>query len=312
MPLKTTKQIPKKRLAPPLKYHGGKHYLAARIVELMPRHMHYVEPFFGGGSVLLARDPNDRRFWVSADGGHRGVSEVVNDLNGRLVNLWRVLRGEDTFPRFLRQVEAMPLSRAEWEAARDTEPDPDPVADAVAFFVLCRQSLAGRREGFTSITRTRTRRAMNGNASEWLGAVEGLAAVHDRLRRVVIENMQAVDLIRREDTPTTLFYCDPPYLHEARAGGREYGAFEMTKADHRKLLSVLLQCKGKVMLSGYPSALYDTVLSDWTRHVFELPNNAAGGRNKRRMTEVLWCNFDPGSERVVKAGASGAPRYRKR
>jgi DNA adenine methylase len=153
------------RLTPPLKWHGGKHYLAPKIVGLMPPHLHYVEPYFGGGSVLLARDPADPRLW---DGDDRGVSEVANDLDGRLANFWRVLRGPDTFERFRRAVEAVPLSRTEWEAARGHVPSGDPVADAAAFFVLCRQSLAGRMRGFTSLTRNRTRRGMNGNASECL------------------------------------------------------------------------------------------------------------------------------------------------
>jgi DNA adenine methylase len=274
---------------PPLKWHGGKHYLARRIVDLMPPHIHYVEPFFGGGSVLLARDPEgEPSLWVSP---HQGVSEVVNDLNGRLVNFWRVLQGEATFQQFRRIVEAIPLARAEWESAHDHTYRGDPVEDAVAFFVDCRQSLAGRMRGFTAPTRTRTRRRMNGNVSEWLTAVDGLPAVHARLRRVFIENLPALDLIRREDGPGTLFYCDPPYLHETRTSPEAYGHHEMTEADHVKLLSVLRDCKGKVMLSGYPSNLYDTELKGWARHDFELPNNAAGGDAKRRMTECLWCNF---------------------
>src|ERR1035438_8495485 len=90
-------------LTPPLKWHGGKHYLASRIVGLMPRHLHYVEPYFGGGAVLLTRDPNDPALWLSP---HKGVSEVVNDINGRLVNFWRILRSEADFPRFLRMAQA--------------------------------------------------------------------------------------------------------------------------------------------------------------------------------------------------------------
>src|SRR6516165_8580433 len=92
------------RPTPPLKTHGGKHYLASRIVALMPPHKHYAEPFAGGLSVLLAKDPE-------------GVSEVVNDIDGRLTNFWRVLQGEETFARFRRQVEAIPLSRPEWDDA---------------------------------------------------------------------------------------------------------------------------------------------------------------------------------------------------
>jgi DNA adenine methylase len=132
---------------------------------------------------------------------------------------------------------------------------------------------------------------MNGNASEWLSAVEGLADVHARLRPVVLENMPAVQLIRREDGPGTLFYCDPPYPHPTRTAKKVYGAFEMTEADHAELVAVLLACKGKVMLSGYPSALYDRELADWNRHAFDIANHASGSKTKGRETEVLWCNF---------------------
>jgi DNA adenine methylase len=79
----------------PLKWHGGKNYLAKRIVELMPRHLHYVEPFLGGGAVLFARDPEDPDLWLAP---HKGVSEVVNDIDKRLYNFWQVLRDPELFP----------------------------------------------------------------------------------------------------------------------------------------------------------------------------------------------------------------------
>jgi len=263
----------------PLKWHGGKYYLASRIVRLMPPHLHYVEPFAGGMSVLFARNPE-------------GTSEVVNDLNGRLTNFWRVLQDPKLFARFRRRVEAIPLSRTEWEAAHDHVSQGDAVAGAAAFFVDCRQSRSGLMERFTSITRGRTRLGMNGNVSEWLSAVDGLPEVHLRLRRVLVECLPAVDLIEREDGPETLFYCDPPYVHETRTTTTSY-EHEMTTEDHERLLASLRSCKGRVMLSGYPSDLYDSALRDWTRYVFEVPNHSAGGRKKAQKTEVLWCNFPP-------------------
>src|SRR5689334_22914689 len=93
-------------LTPPLKWHGGKSYLARRIISLMPPHLHYVEPFAGGSAVLLAKEPD-------------GVSEVVNDLNGDLTNFWRVLQDAEAFTRFSRVVENMPFSEFEWRDARD-------------------------------------------------------------------------------------------------------------------------------------------------------------------------------------------------
>ena len=222
---------------------------------------------------------------------HKGVLEVVNDINGRLINFWRVLRSEELFPKFIRMAQAIPLACAEWESAHaHVQAGNDPVADALAFFVDCRQSRSGLMKAFTPVTRSRTRRQMNGNVSEWLSAVDGLPDVHSRLRHMLIENIPAVDLILREDAPGTLFYCDPPYLHETRTATAAY-AFEMAEADHCALLDVLRQCKGKVVLSGYPSVLYDRSLPDWNRHTFDLPNNAASGKEKQRETEVLWCNF---------------------
>jgi DNA adenine methylase len=271
----------------PLKWHGGKFYLAARIVGLMPPHLHYVEPFFGGGAVLLARNPNDSALWISEQ---KGVSEIVNDLNGTLINFWRVLQKPEDFERFRRTVEAIPMAKAEWQKAHEHVLGQDSVANAVAFFVDCRQSRSGLMNSFTAITRNRIRRGMNGNVSEWLSSVDGLPEIHSRLRRVLIEQMPAIDLIRREDTPATLFYCDPPYVHETRTSTEAY-AFEMTEKDHRELLAVLIECRGKVMLSGYSSPHYDSMLKNWNRHAFDLPNNAAAGDKKRRMTEVLWCNF---------------------
>jgi DNA adenine methylase len=276
-----------RRLTAPLKWHGGKSYLAQPIIALTPPHLHYGEPFFGGGAVLFARDPDDQGFWLPP---HKGVSEVVNDINGRLINFWRVLKDPEVFDRFKRTVDCIPMSRDEWQSAHEHTYGKDPVADAVALFVDCRQSRAGCMTSFTATTRNRTRRHMNGNVSEYLGAVDGLPLVHDRLRRVLIENKPAIDFIMAEDTPGTHFYCDPPYLHETRVSTNAY-AFEMTEQNHRDLLDTLRQCKGTVMLSGYPSELYDSVLRDWNRHEFDLPNNAAGGKTKRRMIEVLWCNF---------------------
>jgi DNA adenine methylase len=100
----------------------------------------------------------------------------------------------------------------------------------------------------------------------------------------------AIEVIRQQDGPRTLFYLDPPYEHETRAA-RDVYSFEMTNADHRELLALLQTVQGKVMLSGYSCSWYDAALADWTRHTFDLPNNAAGGKQKDRETEVLWCNF---------------------
>jgi DNA adenine methylase len=264
------------RTSPPLKWHGGKWYLAPRIVALMPPHTHYVEPYAGGLSVLLAKDP-------------AGVSEVVNDINGDLSNFWRVLQHVESFEDFRRTLEAVPFSEAEWRDACQNVGG-DAVRRAVRFFIQCRQSLAGRMDCFAPLSRTRTRRGMNEQASAWLSAVDGLQAVHARLRRVAVLNRDALDVVRQQDGAATLFYLDPPYLGETRACGDVY-AHELTPKAHAELLDVIVACEGRVMLSGYPSKMYADRLRGWSRHEFVLPNQAAGGKRKRSMTEAVWCNF---------------------
>lgn len=264
------------RISPPLKWHGGKYYMADKIVAMMPPHIHYVEPYAGGLSVLLAKS-------------YEGISEVVNDLNGDLTNFWRVLQNEESFRKFHRRLEAIPFSEREW-ISDGVEEGSDLVTKAVSFFVLCRQSLAGRMDAFASLSRTRTRRGMNEQASAWLNAVEGLPLVHARLKRIVVLNRDALEVIKQQDGKDTLFYLDPPYLPETRASKDVY-QYEMTKEQHLKLLKMVKKCRGRVMLSGYRSEMYSDELCDWYQHEFTVPNQAAGGDTKRKMVEVVWCNF---------------------
>lgn len=268
------------RIVPPLKWHGGKSYLARKIVEMMPPHIHYVEPYAGGLAVLLVKDPE-------------GFSEVVNDLNGQLCNFWNVLRDTSLFDGFYRMAQATPFSEQVWRQAHDAlqgEAECTNVERAFWFFVTCRQSLAGRMDTFAPLSKTRMRRNMNEQASAWLNAVDGLPRVHARLKHVAILNKPALDVLVQEDGVKTLFYCDPPYLHETRADRDTY-EHEMSEKEHESLLRTLIEVKGKVMLSGYHLRLYDSILGKWNCHDFELPNNAAGGKKKRRMIEALWCNF---------------------
>src|SRR4029077_18273420 len=139
---------------------------------------------------------------------------------------------------------------------------------------------------FAPLSKTRTRRGMNEQASAWITAVDGLPAVHERLRRVVILNKPAADVIRAEDSPGTLFYCDPPYLKETRTAPDVY-AHEMTAEQHGELLARLARIKGKFLLSGYRSEMYDhwADANDMNRHDFEIDNKAAGGKEKRKMIE---------------------------
>lgn len=285
-------------LTAPLKWHGGKAYLADWILSHAPPrvknpnapaaddpgYLHYVEPFAGGLQVLLANDPE-------------GISEVVNDLNGGLINFWRCMASVDGFARMQRAMEATPFAKQIYEEAvrgeiklRD-DPDGD-WRQAVAFFVQCRQSLSGRMKSFSGITKTRTRRGMNNEVSAWLSAIEGLPAVHERLKRVLILNDKATHVIESQDGPRTWFYLDPPYLHSTRATPSVY-EHEMSEAEHAYLLDLLGGIKGRFALSGYPSRLYEEAAErcGWRCVRKEIANHSSGAKVKRTEVECLWMNY---------------------
>ena len=276
----------------PLKWHGGKSYLADWIISLMPRHLHYVEPFGGGLAVLLAKNPFDPRHQWGKKSFERGCSEVVNDLNKELINFWKVMQSEGAFKQFQRIVEATPFAQSEWKEAglRMVPRSELDVQAAVAFFVRCRQSRAGGFRTFAPLTRNRTRRCMNEQASAWLNSVEGLVDVHERLNRVVVLCDDALKTIEQQDGERTLFYLDPPYVHSTRSATDAY-QYEMDETAHVELLATVQQCQGHVMLSGYPNELYDRILHNWNRHDRKIDNKVSSSSTKRIMTESLWSNF---------------------
>lgn len=294
-----------------LKWHGGKAYLADWIIGHFPARcknpnspapddsgwLHYVEPYFGGGSVLFANDPT-------------GISEVANDLNFQLSNFWYVLADVDMFHRFKRIVDAMPFSGAMWDKAKEHQTEDCIQAGmgvaidktwssemlveaATSFFVHCRQSMSGRMASFAPLTRNRTRQGMNEQVSAWLSCVEGLPEAHGRMRRVAVLNMPAVKVIRQQDGPRVLHYLDPPYLHKTRKTTKEYGKHEMSDDDHRELLETLTQIKGRFILSGYPSKLYDEFAKrhGWNTDVKRIDNKSSKAADKELKDETLWMNF---------------------
>jgi DNA adenine methylase len=264
------------QIRPPVKWHGGKWYLKNRISELFPVHHTYVEPFGGAASVLLNKAMSQ--------------IEVYNDLDKRITRLFRVLR--DRGDELHRALTLTPYSECEFDhvTASNGDSPEDDVELARRDFVRWRQSIGGRGEGF-SYTLHRVRRGMADVVSGYLSAIDDeLPKIIERLRSVQILDRPAIEVIQRYDTEQTLFYCDPPYMPETRtSGGYEV---DMTADDHRQLIDVLLRCKGKVVLSGYPSPLYDELFSTWRVVTFDVANHAASGESKKRQTECLWMNWN--------------------
>ncbi len=261
----------------PVAWYGGKYYLARWIIELLPDHRVYVEPYGGMANVLLKKHPSE--------------VEIFNDLDGRVVNLFRVLRDQDKFEELKRLAELTPYSREQFAELCEVPEPTDPVEKAYWFFVRCRQARGGI--GMSNITAnawatsTRTRRGMPEPISKYLSALDGLSDVADRFRRVMVESLPAIELIKKYDGPEVLFYCDPPYLSSTRHGGKAATYHvEMTDADHEALLLQLQKCVGKVVLSGYPSPLYDRLLSNWRR--VERPMKVQFSNSGADRLEVLW------------------------
>ena len=278
----------------PIKRHGGKSYLADWIIPLMPPRvrnpnkpasndsgwLHYVEPYFGSGAVLFSLDPE-------------GISEVVNDLDLELTNFWHVLQSPELFLALDQRLRNTPCSQIEFERACNEYGQGDPVERAAKFFVRNRQSRQALGSCFATTTRSRTRRGMNDLPSAWQSAIDGLAEFHERLQRVVILREEACEVIHKQDGIRTLSFLDPPYLHETRSTNSEYGQYEMAEPDHRRLLETLAGIKGRFLLSGYHSRLYDEFAAElgWACHEREVDLKSSSKKKKERRTECVWTNY---------------------
>lgn len=251
-----------------LNYPGAKWVMADRIVSLMPPHRSYLEPFFGSGAVLFHKPPS--------------AIETVNDIDGDIVNFFRVLREQ---PDDL--AEAISLT----PYARDVFNDAHENRGTTAFDRAYRFAIRSKMgHGFKTYTRTGWKMDVAGRegayaVGNWNRMPKDLIAAAKRLKDVQIENRPALDLIKRFNYDNVLIYADPPYLLQTR-GGKQY-RHEMTEQDHLDLLDALKQHRGTVILSGYPSDLYDRYLRGWSRIASKSYNQNADPR-----TEVLWCNFE--------------------
>lgn len=262
-------------MKPPFPYYGGKQLLAERIVSLLPAHEHYVEPYAGSLAVLLAKP--------------RATFETVNDLDGRLVNFWRMLRER---PDDLARVCALtPHSRAEHAGVLDAADGevPDDLEQARRTFVLLTQGQSGgtsRRTGWRYFANpVGSTFSMPQYLEAYLGRFAGVAG---RLAGVSLECRPAVEVITRYGRhPGALVFADPPYVLSARksVGYR----CEMADDDHREMAAALRGCAGTVVLCGYASELYDGELfPDW--HRVEFAAGTGNGGQWRDRTEVLWSN----------------------
>lgn len=262
-------------------WYGGKYSHLDWLLPLLPPSIHYCEPFGGSAAVLINREPSP--------------VETYNDIDGQVVNFFGVLR--DQKDALIEAIGLTPFAKEEFiKAFSEPQENLSNLEKARRFFILARQVRTGLAQkasaGRWAHCLLTSRAGMAGAVSRWLGSIEDLPEIAQRLLRVQIESGTAIDVIERYDSKDTLFYCDPPYPHDSRGDKNAY-AYEMTDDEHRKLARVLHNVKGKVALSSYHCDLMDALYSDW-QHV-EAPEKICHSVKQARK-EVLWVNYDPFKE----------------
>lgn len=267
---------PKKVIA--FGWYGGKFSHLDWLLPQLPDCFHYCEPFAGSGAVLLNRKPSS--------------VETYNDIDGEVVNFFRVLREEKE--NLIEKIALTPFSREEFGLACELNPNITNLERARRFYVRARQVRTGLAQtasiGRWANCKNTSRAGMSGVVSRWLGGVEQLQYIADRLLRVQIENRPAMDVIKLYDSNETLFYCDPPYIHSTRGDTKSY-RFEMDNYDHELLAEVLNKVKGLVALSNYDCDLMDKLYppKKWKK-IFAPKKTIHSTKDLRQ--EVLWVNYD--------------------
>ena len=272
-----------KRLRSPIIWVGGKGNMAAKLLKLMPEHKIYVEPFGGGASLLFAKEPSS--------------VEVYNDLDERLYDLFIVLSNPKMFEKFYRRVALLPHSRQMFNRYHDIwDKINDRVERAARWYYVIRHTFGGfyaPNKKCWAYSINCSSRGMSALTSKWLSTLEMLPEIHERLQRVQIEHNDFQKIFEVYDTPDTLFYADPPYVLSTRKDVRY--KCDMTNKEHRKLIHILLNLKGKVMLSGYECDLYKLLVKRSWRLVRFPTKKYAGkatlGKPKSECVECVWMNY---------------------
>lgn len=264
-------------LSAPFGYFGGKQRLAKKIVANLPPHNAWVDAFCGSAAVTLAKKP--------------APIEVINDLNGEVVNFFRELR--DNSSEVCRLLRLTPYSREELRRARLPEMKLSDAERARRFFVAAMMAFNGcfgEAEGGFSFTNSYTRRGMEARVSRWRTMPDYLSVIADRLAQVRIENKDAVSLFQEfANRPATLVYLDPPYLAERTRG---YDHDENSEEFHERLVRAAVRAKCMVFLSGYENDLYDDYLTrpqGWRKRRMKTTTRGHNGKDFER-EEILWVN----------------------
>ncbi len=262
---------------PVLRYHGGKWLLGKWIISNFPQHRFYTEVFAGGASVLMQK--------------RRSYAEVINDRWDTVVNVFEVLRDPDLANELKRQLELTPFSRTEFLKTEEVHishiTDPIEKARRTIFRSFAGFGSAATNAKYATGFRANSNRSGTTPAHDWVNYPSHIQSFIERLKGVVIENKNYKSVLQQHDNKETLHYVDPPYVHSTRnmkRGNAAY-AFEFLDNDHIELAEVLNSMKGMIVISGYPSDLYNEIFNNW--HCVS-KESRADGAGKR--TECLWFN----------------------
>lgn len=258
---------------PALRYYGGKWRIGSWIISHFPAHECYVEPFGGAASVLLQKK--------------RSPLEIYNDLNGAVVNFFRILREQPE--ELIRAIELTPWSRAEYELSQKTSSDP--LEKARRFYASSWMGFGGGRAKWRQGWRYQVKAGTLWKPSSVsFTETKHLYQVVQRLRGVQIDCRDAAKVIKACDRPTTLFYLDPPYLHSTRSKWKDVYAVEMDDEDHEQLAELLHGLRGMALISGYPSGLYQLLYErhGWRRVETKARTNGGGAISSAERIEALW------------------------
>lgn len=235
---------------PALRYFGGKFRLSKWIIPYLPEHETYVEPFGGAMGVLLNK--------------RQAHFEVYNDLDGQVVNFFRVLR--DQPDAFIRAVQLTPYSREEQLVSFNESEDVSDLEKARRLYVRCWQSHGGGRTQWRSGWRYQINNNRGRSTIDDWNETDHLWAIVNRLKDVQFECDDARRVLKRYDKTNVLYYLDPPYVASTRSirWNKKAYTFELDDAVHEEVLEIACQLKGMVAISGKPSELYNKHLGDWT------------------------------------------------
>ncbi|WP_299116848.1 DNA adenine methylase [uncultured Winogradskyella sp.] len=266
-----------KKISPPFGYFGSKNKLAFELCKDLPPHNCWVDAFCGSSAVTLAKPP--------------AQIEIINDINGEIVNLFRQLRSNSK--NLKEQVKLTPYAEMELILARETIEEVNDLEKARQFLVKSMMAINGsfgEAKGGFSYSDSYTRNDKEARVNRWNNLPERLEKVVERLKNVRIENKDAKKLIQRfSNRPATLIYLDPPYLGD-RLNGYENEANDYNF--HLDLLNSICKSNSMIFISGYQNELYSDLLTPekgWSQREIETTTQGSNGSVKKR-TEVLWMN----------------------